>query len=72
VADNPLSTTVNKPNVASLVTILVPFLAWCLNRFVLKVPLTETEIMSMSTVVTACAVWVSTYFTNNKPKQPGD
>lgn len=69
---NPVSTSVNKPNVAALVTVLTPVLIWAANRFLLTVPLTEGEIAMVTSAMAGAAAWIGVYFTTNNPRLPDD
>lgn len=67
-----LNTSVNKPNIAALIAVAAPMLIWVLNRFVLSTPLEPGEVATMTSALSGIGAWVSVYFTNNAPPQPGD
>lgn len=68
---SPVSTSVNKPNIAALIAIVIPFAIWVANRF-FGAGLTVDDANIINGAVGAVAAWAAVYATSNKPPQAGD
>lgn len=62
---NLINTSVNKPNVAALVTILTPLILWAINRFG-GTNLSEAETAMITAALGGVAAWIGVYFTSNR------
>lgn len=63
--NNPVSTSVNKANIAALIGILSPVLVWALNKWLFK-GLEVGEITMLNSAVNGTIGWLGVWMTTNK------